>query len=61
LGTSQVRNGKATADGFIFVSSVEFGEATIEISVRGTLAGNVLNGAIDSPQGTVPMTGTKIP
>jgi hypothetical protein len=61
LGVTQIRGGKAAADGFTFAAQVEFGGATIDISVKATVSGNNLTGTIDSPQGAVPITGTKVP
>ncbi|HEX8638338.1 MAG TPA: hypothetical protein VF692_09765, partial [Pyrinomonadaceae bacterium] len=61
LGTVPVKDGKVTAEGFSFSASVEFGGSTIEIVVRGTVTGNQISGAIDSPQGAIPFSGTKNP
>ena len=61
LGTTQIKDGKATSDGFSFLGSVEFGGATIDISVKGTVNGNQVSGTIDSPQGPVTFSGTKNP
>ena len=61
LGTTQIRGGKATSDGFTFQATVEFGGATIDIAVKATVAGNALNGTVDAPQGSAPLTGTKVP
>ncbi len=61
LGTSPVKDGKVTAEGFSFAASVEFGGAQIEVFVKGTVTGNQVSGTIDSPQGTVPFSGTRNP
>ena len=61
LGVTQIRGGKATADGFSFAAQVEFGGATIDIGVKATVSGNNLMGTIESPQGTVTLSGTKLP
>jgi len=61
LGASPVKDGKVTAEGFSFATTVEFGGSTIEIFVKGTVSGNQVNGTIDSPQGTVPFSGTRNP
>jgi imidazolonepropionase-like amidohydrolase len=61
LGTSQIKDGKVTAEGFSFSASVEFGGSTIEIVVKGTVTGNQISGTIDSPQGAIPYSGTKNP
>ena len=61
LGTTEIKDGKITADGFSFIASVQFGGATIDISAKGTVSGNQVSGTIDSPQGTVPFSGTRTP
>ena len=61
LGTSPVRDGKVTAEGFSFSSTAEYGGTTIEIVVKGTVTGNNISGTIDSPQGSVPFSGTRNP
>jgi hypothetical protein len=61
LGTTQIKDGRVTPDGFNFSATVDYGGATIEIVVRGTVSGNQISGTIDSPQGTVSFTGTKNP
>ena len=61
LGSSQVANGRATANGFSFTTSVQFGGASIDISVTATVSGNQVSGTVDSPQGPVPFSGTKNP
>lgn len=61
LGTTIIKDGKVTAEGFSFAASVEFGGSTIDIVVKGTVSGNQISGTIDSPQGTFPFTGTRNP
>lgn len=61
LGTTQIRDGKVTADGFSFSGNVEFGGAAITINVSGKVTGNQVSGTVDSPQGAVPFSGTKNP
>jgi imidazolonepropionase-like amidohydrolase len=61
LGTSPIKDGKVTAEGFSFAATVEFGGSTIDIFVKGTVSGNQVTGTIDSPQGTVPFSGTRNP
>ncbi|MEO8573337.1 MAG: amidohydrolase family protein [Pyrinomonadaceae bacterium] len=61
LGTSPLKDGKVTAEGFSFSATVEFGGSQIEINVKGTVTGNQVSGTIDSPQGTVPFSGTRNP
>ena len=61
LGTTPIKDGKVTADGFNFGGTVEFGGSMIEIIVRGSVNGNQINGTIDSPQGPVTFSGTRTP
>ena len=61
LGTSPIKDGKVTADGFSFAATVEFGGAQIEILVKGTVTGNEIKGTMDSPQGSFPFSGTRNP
>lgn len=61
LGVSQISGGKATADGFSFAATVEFGGQSIPIAAKATVTGNAMSGTIDSPQGSVPFTGTRTP
>ena len=61
LGSSPIKDGKVTAEGFTFAATVEFGGSTIEINVKGTVTGNDIRGTIDSPQGTVPFSGKRNP
>lgn len=61
LGTTPIKNGKATDDGFEFVATVEFGGESMEITVRGKISGNQITGTIDSPQGSVGFSGSRTP
>jgi imidazolonepropionase-like amidohydrolase len=61
LGVVQIRDGKVAADGFTFSGSVDYGGSQIEIAVKGAVSGNQISGTIDSPQGTVPFSGTRNP
>jgi hypothetical protein len=61
LGTTPVRDGKVTAEGFTFSGTVQFGGSTIEILVRGSVTGNAISGTIDSTQGPVTFSGTRNP
>jgi imidazolonepropionase-like amidohydrolase len=61
LGTTPIKNGRVTADGFSFVATVEFGGTTFDITVVGKVSGNQVSGTIDTPQGPVPFSGTKTP
>ena len=61
LGTTPVNDGKVTAEGFSFAGTIEFGGSTIDILVKGTVNGNQIAGTVDSPQGTIPFSGTRNP
>jgi hypothetical protein len=61
FGVVQIRDGKVAVDGFTFSGSIEFGGSQIEIAVKGSVNGNQVSGTIDSPQGTVPFSGTRNP
>jgi imidazolonepropionase-like amidohydrolase len=61
LGVVQIKDGKVTADGFTFSGSVDFGGSQIEIVVKGAVAGTQITGTVDSPQGSVPFSGTRNP
>ncbi len=61
LGTTEIANGKVTAEGFSFGGTVPFGGSMIDIAVSGSVKGNNISGTIDSPQGAVPFYGTKNP
>lgn len=61
LGTSQVKDGKATADGFSFMTTVQFGGQSFDININAKVSGNGFSGTLDSPQGAVPISGTKTP
>ena len=60
-GSSPIKDGKVTAEGFSFAASVTLGASTVDILVKGTVTGNDLRGTIDLPQGTVPISGTRNP
>ena len=61
LGTSNLKDGRVTNSGISFGGSVVFGGQTIDFTVQATISGNQLNGTVDSPQGAIPITGTKNP
>jgi len=61
IGTSQIRDGRVSADGFTFATTVIYGGASIDITVKGSVNGNQISGNIDSPQGSVAFSGTKNP
>jgi hypothetical protein len=60
-GTSPLKDGKVTAEGFSFSATVDLGGSQVEIQVKGTVTGNQLKGTFDSPQGTFPFSGTRNP
>jgi imidazolonepropionase-like amidohydrolase len=61
LGVMPIKDGKVTAEGFSFSGTVEFGGAQLDIVVRGSVSGTQISGTIDTPQGSVPFTGTRNP
>lgn len=61
LGTAPIRNGRLTGNRFSFDATVAYGGANIDIQVSGTVTGNRIEGSIDSPQGAVPFSGTRVP
>lgn len=61
LGTSPLTGGRVTADGFTFSSSVTFQGISLDINVRGVVNGNQVSGTVDTPQGSIPFSGTKNP
>lgn len=61
FGTTQIKDGKVTSEGFSFNATVDFQGQTFEIFVKGTVSGNQISGTIESPQGAIPFSGTRIP
>jgi imidazolonepropionase-like amidohydrolase len=61
LGTTPIKDGKVTAEGFGFTTTVEFGGSTFDLFVNGRVSGNEISGTMTSPQGAIPFRGTKIP
>ena len=61
LGTSPIKDGKVTAEGFTFNATVEYAGSTIDIIVRGKVTGNEVSGTIETPQGVIPFAGTRNP
>lgn len=61
LGTTPIKDGKVTAEGFNFTTTVEFGGSTFDLFVSGRVAGNEISGTMTSPQGAIPFRGTKTP
>ena len=61
LGNTPIKDGKVTAEGFNFTTTVEFGGSTFDLFVSGKVAGNQISGTMTSPQGAIPFSGTKNP
>jgi len=61
LGTTTISNGRVTQNGFSFAGTVMFGGQSIDFTVQATVTGNTFSGTVDSPQGAIPITGTKNP
>ncbi|MCW5960828.1 MAG: amidohydrolase family protein [Pyrinomonadaceae bacterium] len=61
FGTTNITDGKVTANGFSFAATVEFAGQTFDVFVNGTKVGDRIEGTITSPQGPVTFTGTKNP
>jgi imidazolonepropionase-like amidohydrolase len=60
-GTSPLKDGKVTAEGFSFSATVELSGSQIEMNVKGTVTGNQISGTVDLPQGTMPFSGRRNP
>ena len=61
LGTATIRDGRVSQNGFSFAGTVMFGGQSIDFTVQATVTGNSFSGTVDSPQGAIPITGTKNP
>lgn len=61
LGTTPIKDGKVTADGFSFTTTVQYSGSTFDLAVSGRVAGNQISGTMTSPQGAIPFSGTKTP
>jgi hypothetical protein len=61
LGSSEIKNGEVTADGFRFETTVNVGGQSIDVSFAGKVTGNQVSGTATTPQGAVPFSGTKNP
>ncbi len=61
LGTSEIKNGEVTADGFHFEISVNAGGQNLEVSISGKVTGSQFSGSAGSQMGAFPITGTKNP
>lgn len=61
FGTTPIKDGKVTSEGFSYSATVDFQGQTFEIIVKGAVTGDQISGTIDTPQGAVPFSGTKVP
>jgi imidazolonepropionase-like amidohydrolase len=61
FGSATIRNGKATARGFIFDVTVSVGGQELDVAINGMVDGNKVEGTADTIQGPAPFTGTKNP
>ena len=61
LGTTPLRDGKVSPDGFSFAATVNYGGSPVEITAHGTVNGSQISGSIESPLGTIPFSGTRNP
>jgi imidazolonepropionase-like amidohydrolase len=59
FGTTELSNGSIGADGFSFTTSAIVEGRTVEMTVKGTINGNQMTGAITSEIGSTTFTGTK--
>jgi imidazolonepropionase-like amidohydrolase len=60
-GSSPVKDGKVSGESVSFSATVSMGGTSFDISVTGKVAGNQISGTIDSPQGAVPFSGSRVP
>lgn len=61
FGTSQIRDGEVTADGFRFAATIDFAGNSRELVVNGKVTGNQMSGTFTTPDGAVPFSGTRNP
>ncbi len=61
LGTAEIRNGRVNENGFSFAATVDYGGMPIDLTASGKVTGTSISGTIDSPQGSIPFSGTKNP
>ncbi|MBA3601479.1 MAG: hypothetical protein H0W45_09630, partial [Acidobacteria bacterium] len=61
LGTTPIKDGKVTSEGFNFTTTVDFGGSTFDLFVSGRVTGNQISGTMTTPQGAVAFSGTKTP
>ena len=61
FGTSQITDGKVTADGFEFSARFEFQGNTFELFAKGTVTGDNVEGTFSVADGALSFSGTRIP
>ncbi len=61
LGTTTIKDGRVTQTGFSFGGTVVFGGQSIDFTVQATVTGDRFTGTVDSPQGAIPISGTRNP
>ncbi len=61
FGTTPIKDGRITPEGFSYSATVDFQGQTFEINVKGTVTGNRISGTVESPQGAIPFSGTRTP
>lgn len=60
-GVSTIREGKVSGENFSFSLELNLGGNQVEITFIGRVAGNQINGSIQSQQGTFSFSGTRTP
>ncbi len=61
FGTSQLKDGEVTADGFRFTATIDFAGNSRELVVSGKVAGNQMSGTFTTSDGALPFSGTRNP
>lgn len=61
LGTSEIKNGEVTADGFRFEINVNAQGTSLDVTITGKVTGSQFSGTAGSQMGAFPITGTKNP
>jgi imidazolonepropionase-like amidohydrolase len=59
LGSAEIANGSAGADGFRFTVVVQIQGQSMEVTFSGTASGNTMNGSATTAQGAATFTGTR--
>lgn len=60
-GTSAIKDGKITTEGFSFTTTVNFEGSTVDLAVSGRVEGARVSGTMTSPQGALAFSGAKTP